>query len=517
MKKDRIDVIEKKRTASLAEDSGGLTCGRKITRNSILNIIGYCVPLLVALITIPVIIREMGTERFGILTLAWAIIGYFSLFDFGLNRALTKLVAERLGKGEQEEIPSLIWTSLVVMMILGLLVAAILIIGLPWLVQNVLTIPAALKRETLIAFYLLAISIPLVIISVGLRGVLSAYQKFDLINFVRIPMGIYIFIAPIPIIKWYMNALHPVLAVLILGRLIAMLIQLQMCLKIVPFMQSGVPFRRDLIRPLLSYGGWISVCNFVSPLMIYIDRFFISALISASAVAYYATPNEAATKLWFLPWALMGVLFPVFSTSFVKDIRMASDIFDNSLKYLFIVMFPIALLAITFSFEGLDVWLGSEFANKSTVVLKWMLVGVFMHSLAQVPYALLQGAGRPDIIAKLHMIELPLYCILLWQLIQLGGTQGAAIAWTIRLSADGLIVFVCANKVLPGIAGRSDHKLSILCMALLCFILTTSLDTFVYKICLFLIIILLFAWFVWFILFNDQDRVRISKGIFHAI
>ncbi len=498
-----------------ADDSGDLTSGRMLTRNSILNIVGYCAPLLVALVTIPVIIREMGTDRFGILTLAWAVIGYFSLFDFGLNRALTKIVAEKLGNSEQVQIPFLIWTSLVVMTILGLVVATTLIIILPWLAQNVLTVPAALKKETVISFYLLALSVPLVIISVGLRGVLSAYQKFDLINLVRIPMGIYTFLAPIPILKWYMNALHPVVAVLILGRLVAVLIQLRMCLKIVPFMKAGVGFRRDFMRPLLSYGGWVTVCNIISPLMIYIDRFFISALISASAVAFYATPNEAATKLWFLPWAVLGVLFPAFSTSFVKDIRMASDIFENSIKYLFVIMFPIALLAITFSFEGIDLWLGSEFAAKSSVVFKWMVVGVFMHSIAQVPYALLQGAGRPDMIAKLHMIELPLYCILLWQLIQFGGTQGAAIAWTLRLAADGLAVFLLAGTVLPGIAGKMNHKLSVLFMALLCFILTSSFENVFYKSGFFFAVILLFAWFVWRIIFNDQDRDR-AVGFFHA-
>lgn len=514
-RKDYIDVTEKKEATGSADDSDGLTSGRKLTRNSILNIIGYCAPLLVALVTIPVIIREMGTDRFGILTLAWAIIGYFSLFDFGLNRALTKLVAEKLGKGEQAQIPFLIWTSLVVMMILGLVVATTLIILLPWLAQNVLTIPAVLKKETLISFYLLALSVPLVIISVGLKGVLSAYQKFDLINWVRIPMGIYAFLAPVPVVKWYANALHPVIAVLILGRFVAMLVQLQLCLRIVPFLQSGVGFQRAFIRPLLSYGGWITVTNIINPLMIYIDRFFISALISASAVAYYATPNEAATKLWFLPWALLGVLFPAFSTSFVKDIRMASDIFENSIKYLFVIMFPIALLTITFSFEGLDLWLGHEFAVKSTTVLKWMVAGVFIHSIAQVPYALLQGAGRPDIIAKLHMIELPLYCILLWQFIQFGGTQGAAIAWTLRLTADGLAVFLFSGMVLPGISGKIKHKLSVLLMALLCFFLTSSLENVFYKSGFFIAVILLFFWLVWRIAFNDQDRDRI-RGIFHA-
>ncbi|WP_319409904.1 flippase [uncultured Desulfosarcina sp.] len=508
---------EEKCEQALGEHDHNLTSGRRITRNSILNIFGYCAPMVVALLTIPVIVRGMGIERFGILTLAWAVIGYFSLFDFGLNRALTKMVAEKLGTSEQSQIPYLVWTSLVVMALFGLLVAAALIVFLPWIVDHVLTISSELRRETQISFYLLACSVPIVILSVGLRGVLSAYQKFDLINWVRVPMGIYVFVAPIPIIKWYSNALHPVLAALIAGRLLAILIQLKMCTQIVSFMKSGIGFRRDLVRPLLSYGGWITVCNVISPLMIYIDRFFIGSLISTAAVAFYATPNEVATKLWMLPWALLGVLFPAFSTSLVRDLRLASELFSNSLKYLFVILFPIILVSITYSFEGLDFWLGREFAEKSSIVLRWMLVGVFLHGIAQVPYALLQGAGRPDILAKLHMIELPLYCFLLWQLITLGGTKGAAIAWTMRLGADGLIVFLFAGKILPEIDGKIHNQLRILAMALLCFIVTAYFENVFYKSCFCLAVILSFAWFVWFIIFNDQDRDRISRRFLNAI
>src|SRR5215472_10790399 len=92
--------------------NGHLTSGRVLARNSVWNLIGFVVPMLVAVFCIPILIRGLGKERFGVLTLAWALIGYASLFDLGLGRALTQFAARKLGLGNEDEIPSLVWTSL---------------------------------------------------------------------------------------------------------------------------------------------------------------------------------------------------------------------------------------------------------------------------------------------------------------------------------------------------------------------------------------------------------------------
>src|SRR5260370_29918319 len=90
-----------------------LTSGRLLARKTVWNLLGGGSGKIVAVFCIPILIRGLGTERFGVLTLAWALIGYASLFDFGVSRALTQLVAKKLGVGQEREIPSLAWTSLV--------------------------------------------------------------------------------------------------------------------------------------------------------------------------------------------------------------------------------------------------------------------------------------------------------------------------------------------------------------------------------------------------------------------
>ncbi|RUA01598.1 MAG: flippase, partial [Deltaproteobacteria bacterium] len=140
-----------------------LVSKKKLARNVFLNLFGYGIPLFVAVFTIPVIIRALGTDRFGILTIAWVLIGYLGLFDMGLGRALTKLVAEKLGSDSSQQIPALIWTALFVMLGIGTVVAIIASTTLPFMARELLKVPVQLKNETYTAFLILILFTPIII------------------------------------------------------------------------------------------------------------------------------------------------------------------------------------------------------------------------------------------------------------------------------------------------------------------------------------------------------------------
>src|SRR5579859_2241766 len=102
-------------TATAKVHNGQLTSGRLLARNAVWNLLGSGAPMVVAVVCIPILIRGLGKERFGVLTLAWILISYAGLFDLGLGRALTQLVARKLGARDEREIPALAWTSLLLM------------------------------------------------------------------------------------------------------------------------------------------------------------------------------------------------------------------------------------------------------------------------------------------------------------------------------------------------------------------------------------------------------------------
>lgn len=422
-----------------------LTGGHVLARNTLLNFASQSAPMLVAILTIPILVKGLGIDRFGLLTLSWTVIGYFSLFDMGLGRALTQLLAQKLGAGEEQEIPSLVWTAIFLMLVLGLLGAIIVGLLSPWLVRDVLKIPEALRSETILTFYLLSLSMPIIISSAGFAGILEAQQRFGLVSIVRVLMGTFTFLGPLLVLPFSQN-LPSVIVALIIGRTLALIILFLLCIHATPILRQAIALKWSEIRPLLRFGGWMTISNIISPIMVYLDRFLIGALVSMAAVAYYTTPYEVVTKLWIIPGALTGVLFPAFTASFVQDQRRTMVLFERGVKYIFLLLFPITLLIVSFAHETMDLWLDSGFARNSTIILQLLAIGVFINSLARIPYTLIQGIGRPDITAKLHLIELVVYLPLLWWATSVSGIKGTALAWVIRAAIDTLLLFGIAQR-----------------------------------------------------------------------
>lgn len=424
--------------------------GNLLARNVVINLAGQAAPLVVAVVAIPLLIRGLGTERFGVLTLMWVVIGYFSLLDLGLGRALTQLVADRLGRGREEEVPALAWTALVMVLALGTLGGVVAAVAAPWLILEVVRLPDELKPETVRAMYLLALSLPAVASTAALRGILEAVQRFDLVNALRLPLSVFNYAGPLLVLP-FSSSLVPVIALLLAGRLAAWGAHLWLCLRAVPSLRR-VEFDRSSIPALVRFGGWTTVSNVISPLMVYLDRFLIGGMVSVTAVAYYVTPYEVVTKLWIVPGGLLGVIFPAIATTFAHDRERTARMFWRAVRVMTLIVFPVLLVLVALAPEGLRLWLGSDFAANSTVVLRWLAVGVLINCLGQVAYTVLQGIGRPDLTAKLHMVELPFYLGVLLVLVQRYGIEGAAAAWVLRIVVDTVALFVLADRRL-GAAG----------------------------------------------------------------
>lgn len=419
---------------------------RPIVHSTLWNLLGQAVPLGAAIVAIPFLVKGLGTDRFGILTLAWVVIGYFSLFDFGMGRALTKLVSQELAAGRDEGVPKLVWGAFLSMGVLSIVATLVMMIASPWLVQHALKIPLALRDETRGAFDVLALCIPVVIFTTGLRGILEAHMQFALTNTIRVPLGLFMFIGPMGVMP-FTHSLVVIVAVLAVARLAAAIVHWFLCLRIMPSLRHvHWPSWSD-IRPLVNLGGWMTLTNVVSPLMVSVDRFIISALISVAAVAYYTTPYEAVTKLLVVPVAISGVLFPAFSATHERDPNATARLFERGTKFVLCCLFPVSLIVATFAHALMHLWLGPEFADKGTGVLQWLTLGVVVNGLAVVPFTLLQAIGRPDLTGKLQVVELPLYLAAVTWLIHHLGIEGAAIAWSGRVTLDAILLFVFAGHV----------------------------------------------------------------------
>jgi O-antigen/teichoic acid export membrane protein len=422
--------------------------GALLARNVALNVAGQLVPMAVAVAAIPFVVAALGESRFGVLALAWAALGYFGVLDLGLGRAATRFIAQALGRGEADRVPRLLGTAVAVQAAFGILAGVAVAAAAPWLAATALNVPAELVDETRRALQVVALALPFVMITGSVRGALEAAQRFDLITAVTVPASSAMFLMPVAgvALGW---GLQGIVALLLAGRAAALLAFLVLAVRSVPGLgASPMPDLREL-RRMLGFGGWVMVTNTTVPLLSYLERFLIPALLSVGALTYYAIPYEVLVRAAIVPAAMAMTLFPAFSYLERRDDGALDQLFARPLKYLFLVMTPVLGFVAVFAEPLLAAWLGAEFAAEAAPALRILAAVFFLNAFGQVPFAALQGLGRPDLKAKLDLVQVPLFLVLLVALIPPYGIVGAAAAKLVVTLVDVVGLFVLAARVHP--------------------------------------------------------------------
>lgn len=468
--------------------------GNAIAKNTIYNLLGNVVPVIFAIAFIPPLIKGLGTERFGILSLAWMIIGYFSFFDFGIGRGLTKIVAERIGLNKTEQIAKVFWSSIFLMIAVSAVAAIMLSLFIPSIV-NLFNISAKYRQETIHTFFILAFSIPIVTSMAGLRGMLEAYQKFATINLLKVFLGAFTFLGPL-LVLLISNSLFWIVVFLICTRISIWILYLIQCYKANSEIKKNFRFDLNSIKPVLKFSIWITIGNIIVPVIMYSDRFLIGAIISAVAITFYVTPYELVTKLMMIPVALSGVLFPIFSAGFMNNPEIIKKIFLRGVKFTFLIMYPFVLIIITFSYEGIYLWLGEQFAISSSFILQLLAVGILMNSLSLIPNNFFQGIGKPGIPTLINLAEFPIYILIMWYLVKTYGMNGAAFGFMFMATIDAIAMYVVA-KIKFAFKFESSFSFIVFLIMISALIVPILLSDTLTKVILFIIVFSVYFLITW--------------------
>lgn len=418
-----------------------------LARNTSWNLLGALLPIPVALVCIPLLVPRLGIERFGVLGIAWMMLGYFGTFDFGLAQSTTRFVAARVAAGVAAEVRALARASSFLHAALGAAGGGILALLAPWLAARVFNLPPELVGETETALYWLAASIPAIVLTAAWRGVLEGLQRFDIVNVIRIPASMVNYAGPV-IALYFGSGLPLVVAVIVVARAIVMLAYALACMAAMPS-ADGARIRRADVFALVSYGGWLGATSLVNPLIIAADRFVIAATVSAAAVAFYVTPYEIITKAWILSASLLAVLFPVFAGMAATDPRSLRAACRSAVVHLLALAAPLIVVLVAGADLLLGWWLGPEFRERSAGVAQLLALGILANIAAQVPLTALNATGRADVTTAIAAAELPLYVAAIWYAAALYDINGVAAVWALRALIDAFLLFGAGHLILP--------------------------------------------------------------------
>lgn len=418
-----------------------------IAYNSALNLIGFTVPMIIGLLAVPVITRELGPARFGLLSLAFAILEYSSLFDLGLGAATTREVSAAIARRDPG-LSSLIAGSVASQAALGSVGALFLIAVASVLVDSVFVIPAGLRDEAVAVFRILALMIPATVVLLSLRGILEAAGRFDLSNGIRIPSSVATFLVP-AIAASFGYGLPAIVLMLLVTRVLICGVMAAAITAILPDHKWTFRASWETMRPLFVFGGWMSLSNALSPVLVYIDRFILAALVGVAAVGYYTAPFDAVMRLLIIPASLMGAVYPIVSAKLALHDRAGIQaVYSEAIRKTFMMLVLPALVIGIAGPRLLELWLGPAFASEALLAVRVLAFGVFFHAMARIPSGFMNALGRPDLVAKLNLVELVMHLPIAWLLISRYGVTGAALAWTVRVLLDAALLYFVSGRMM---------------------------------------------------------------------
>jgi O-antigen/teichoic acid export membrane protein len=198
----------------------------------------------------------------------------------------------------------------------------------------------------------------------------------------------------------------------------------------------------------------------VNPLLLYLDRFMLGALVGVAAVGYYTAPFDGVMRLLIVPASLMGAVYPrVSGMVAVADHNSIHRVYSQSLRKTSLLLIVPALILGIAGPLLLRLWLGPAFASHGAGAIRILAVGVFANAIARVPSGFITALGRPDRIAKLHAAELVFHIPFAWFLISRFGVAGAALAWSSRATLDSGFLLIVASRMMAAFP-RSDAALA---------------------------------------------------------
>ena len=328
---------------------------RKLLSGSVSKIASVSAAGLVSFFLVPLFVHHLGDREYGFWSIAWTIIGYYNLLDFGLSSAISQYICVAIGRDERAECRTIFNTALRINLVLGaaaLLATGIVVLATPWFCHNPADVPE-FRRVIALLGVSAALEFPLRVYG----GVLEATLRFDLQNWSGI-------------LRVLLRALLSVVAILSGGGLIAL--AWATLISAVPvgalqiwFAQREAQWARiawqsaewKTIKSFFSYSIYVFISYIADILRFQVDAIVISAVIGLAAVTHYTIAAVMVRNFLVISGAF-AVLRPVFSR-----LHGANDV--HALHRAFFLGTKISVCASTFGCFGLIVW-GKPF------IARWM-------------------------------------------------------------------------------------------------------------------------------------------------
>ncbi|HEY8609356.1 MAG TPA: oligosaccharide flippase family protein [Noviherbaspirillum sp.] len=434
-----------------------------LLRNSLWNLSGSAIPMVVALATVPLLIGALGVEGFGIVTLVGSVIGYFGVLDINLSAGSIKYLAEHHAANDRERFAETFWFGTLFYGCLGLLGASILYFSSDFLIARFFEVSPAMRADTILAFQLGAVGFALTQAQNYLLVVPQALQRYDRSAQSEAFFGVLVNLASVAAAL----AGTGIVGVILARVSVAAANVLYLAWLIGTFELSLSPRwpRRDVRAALTSFSAYAYLSKIASTLHQHADKLIVGAIAGPVALTFYTVPVTLAGRILGLTYRLSSVIYPRASAlAGAGRINELRPVYFGVLRYVTYINLAALGIIVLAGDEFLRRWVGEEFVQQGYLVLVLMTLALLIDSLTNVPSLVNDALGHPRVTGRFALANGLLGVGMVYLGTKFGGITGAAaghlfssltLGLTFLLFVHGRTVPIAFNDTLRQGFGRS--------------------------------------------------------------
>lgn len=370
-----------------------------LLRNSLWNLSGSAVPMVVALATVPLLIGALGVEGFGIVTLVGSVIGYFGVLDINLSAGAIKYLAEHHAANDRERFAETFWFGTLFYGALGLLGAAGIFLSAELLVARFFEVSDAMRDATVLSFQIAAAGFALSQAQNYLLVVPQALQRYDKSAQSEALFGILVNLASVAAAL----AGTGIVGVIVARVAVSALNVLYLAWLIRGFALDMGPRwpRREVRAALTSFSAYAYLSKIASTLHQHADKLIVGAVAGPVALTFYTVPVTLAGRILGLTYRLSSVIYPRASAlAGAGRIHELRPVYLAVMRYVTYINLTALGIIVLAGEEFLRHWVGEEFVQQGYPVLVLMTLALLADSLTNIPSLVNDALGHPRITGR---------------------------------------------------------------------------------------------------------------------
>lgn len=406
-----------------------------LRRNVIANYVGQLVGVALAILTVPVYIRLLGAEAYGLVGFFATLQVWLQMLDLGFSQSIAREVA-RLGEGGENaaELRRLFRSAKRWFGLLAAVAGVAVYLLAPWISDRWLRTEHLGDAELREAVRLMAGMIALRFLVAPHRCLLLGLERQVSYNLFNVVVAVARFAGVLAVFRWT----EPGIQVFFRYQLAVTLIEAGglaiLARRALPAVPAGQTVREGgmFSRQTVNFASTVAFTSVIWTMVTYVDRLILSKLLPLSEFAYYSAGVSMASAVSILATPASNALLPRLTRlmSVGRD-EAALSLYRQFTVWVVLVAVPAAATLACYPRLALWMWTGNAaLADYAAVPLGIYVAGNAIVCVASFPYFLQYARGN----LTWHLYGNVVFALVFLPLLAFAaatyGATGAAIIWT---------------------------------------------------------------------------------------